>query len=73
MQQFENPDHWDSAARKYEETAHPFTTRFAEAALARVALGPDSRVLDIAAGTGALARCAFRREPVGRLGITAAA
>ncbi len=23
---FENPDHWDTAARHDEKTAHPFTT-----------------------------------------------
>ncbi|WP_395337392.1 class I SAM-dependent methyltransferase [Novosphingobium sp. BL-8H] len=55
MAEFENPDHWDTAALHYEKTAHPFTARFAEAALARVALTPDNRVLDVAAGTGALA------------------
>lgn len=60
MREFENPDHWNAAARHYETTAHPFTARFAEAALARVALAPGSRVLDVAAGTGALALAAAR-------------
>ncbi|HYC94895.1 MAG TPA: methyltransferase domain-containing protein [Sphingomicrobium sp.] len=60
MREFEDPNHWDAAARHYEETAHPFTSRYAEAALARVTLGPDSRVLDVAAGTGALALLAAR-------------
>jgi ubiquinone/menaquinone biosynthesis C-methylase UbiE len=60
MQEFENPDHWDAAARQYRETAHPFTARYAEAALARVALTPKSHVLDVAAGTGALALAAAR-------------
>jgi ubiquinone/menaquinone biosynthesis C-methylase UbiE len=60
MREFENPDHWDTAASHYEKTAHPFTARFAEAALARVALAPGSRVLDVAAGTGALALAAAR-------------
>lgn len=60
MREFEDPDHWNSAAQHYEKTAHPFTSRYAEAALARVALGPDSRVLDVAAGTGALALAAAR-------------
>ncbi|WP_313441000.1 class I SAM-dependent methyltransferase [Novosphingobium sp.] len=55
MPEFESTDHWDAAAQHYEKTAHPFTVRYAEAALARVALTPDSRVLDVAAGTGALA------------------
>ena len=58
MQQFENPAHWDSAAQHYEKTAHPFTALYAQAALARVPLSPESRVLDVAAGTGALALAA---------------
>lgn len=60
MREFEQADHWDKAALHYEATAHPFTARYAEAALARVALGPDDRVLDVAAGTGALALAAAR-------------
>jgi ubiquinone/menaquinone biosynthesis C-methylase UbiE len=60
MPEYENPDHWDTAARHYEQTAHPFTARFAEAALARVALTLESRVLDVAAGTGALALLAAK-------------
>jgi len=60
MREFESPDHWDGAARHYERTAHPFTARYAEAALARVPLGPDDRILDVAAGTGALALAAAR-------------
>jgi len=60
MREFESPDHWDTAARHYEKTAHPFTKRYAEAALARVALTRETRVLDVAAGTGALALAAAR-------------
>lgn len=60
MPEFENPDHWNMAARHYETTAHPFTARYAAAALAHVALTPGSRVLDVAAGTGALALLAAR-------------
>ena len=60
MREFENPDHWDAAATHYERTAHPFTARFAEDALALVTLTPASRVLDVAAGTGALAQAAAR-------------
>ncbi|NEU14393.1 class I SAM-dependent methyltransferase [Methylobacterium sp. BTF04] len=60
MREFENPDRWDTVARHYEQTAHPFTARYAEAALARVALTSRSRVLDVAAGAGALARAAAR-------------
>ncbi|NDV85593.1 methyltransferase domain-containing protein [Aurantimonas aggregata] len=60
MRAFENPDHWNKAATHYRETAHPFTAKFAEAALARVALSPESHVLDVATGTGALALAAAR-------------
>lgn len=60
MREFESPDHWDSAARHYQQTAHPFTTLFAEAALARLILTPQSHVLDVATGTGALALAAAR-------------
>lgn len=60
MHEFEKTDHWDKAASHYQATAHPFTARFAEAALQRVSLTPESRVLDVAAGTGALALAAAR-------------
>ena len=60
MRELESPDHWDTAAQHYERTAHPFTAHYAEAALARVVLTSDSRVLDVAAGTGALALAAAR-------------
>lgn len=60
MRDFENAGHWDAAADRYRRTAHPFTERFAEAALARVPLPPKCRVLDVAAGTGALALAAAR-------------
>ncbi|MDF7777270.1 class I SAM-dependent methyltransferase [Sphingomonas sp. AOB5] len=60
MKTFEDPDHWDTAAVHYEKTAHPFTARFAEDALAQIDLTPQSRVLDVAAGTGALALAAAR-------------
>lgn len=56
----ENAAHWDDAAANYERTAHPFTAQFAEEALARVTLTPDMRVLDVAAGTGALTLAAAR-------------
>ncbi|NML07583.1 methyltransferase domain-containing protein [Sphingomonas sp. G-3-2-10] len=60
MKTFENPDHWDNAASHYEKTAHPFTSMYAEDALAMTAITPQSRVLDIAAGTGAFALAAAR-------------
>jgi ubiquinone/menaquinone biosynthesis C-methylase UbiE len=48
-------DVWDEAAADYEAFAEPFTRQFAEAAL-QLAGGvrPGERVLDVAAGTGAL-------------------
>lgn len=60
MEEFQKSDHWDNAASHYAKTAHPFTSRYAEAALSRVVLTPDSRVVDVAAGTGALALAAAR-------------
>jgi ubiquinone/menaquinone biosynthesis C-methylase UbiE len=60
VREFENPNRWDKVALHYEKTAHPFTARFAEAALAQVPLNGHSRVLDVAAGTGALALTAAR-------------
>lgn len=61
MREFEDANHWDMAAQHYERTAHPFTARYAEAALARISLEPGSLVLDVAAGTGALALAAARK------------
>lgn len=58
MRHMNKADHWDAAAERYEKTAHPYTERYVGAALARVPLTPASRVLDIAAGTGALALAA---------------
>ncbi len=60
MREFNKADHWDSAAERYEQTAHPYTAGYVEAALANVPLTPASRVLDVAAGTGALALAAAR-------------
>lgn len=60
MRDFENPDRWDKVALHYEKTAHPFTARFAEAALARVPMDAGTHVLDVAAGTGALTLAAAR-------------
>ncbi|QCB43246.1 class I SAM-dependent methyltransferase [Sphingomonas sp. PAMC26645] len=54
MREFNKVDHWDSTAERYETTAHPYTARYVDAALAGVPLTPASRVLDVAAGTGAL-------------------
>lgn len=60
MSGYDDPERWDAAARHYATTAHPFTARYAEAALADVPLGPETHVLDVAAGTGALALAAAR-------------
>ncbi|ARU89238.1 class I SAM-dependent methyltransferase [Pseudomonas sp. M30-35] len=60
MHEFEDPNRWNAAAKHYRQSAHPFTAHFAEAALARVPLTPDSQVLDVATGTGALALAAAR-------------
>lgn len=54
MREFNKADHWNSAAERYEKTAHPYTARYVDAALAHVPLTPISHVLDVAAGTGAL-------------------
>ncbi|WP_240700187.1 class I SAM-dependent methyltransferase [Sphingomonas gei] len=53
-----DPDRWNEMAKHYEETAHPFTAPFAEAALARIEVTPQTRLLDVATGTGALALAA---------------
>ncbi len=60
MREFNEVDHWDDAADRYERTAHPYTARYVDAALAHVPLTPASHVLDVAAGTGALALAAAR-------------
>ncbi|MDT8759926.1 class I SAM-dependent methyltransferase [Sphingomonas psychrotolerans] len=61
MRRMNDPDRWNALAKHYEETAHPFTARFAEAALARVEVTPQTRLLDVATGTGALALAAARK------------
>jgi len=46
---------WTDLAADYEMLAEPFTRQYARAALAMVGgIGPGTRVLDVAAGTGAL-------------------
>lgn len=60
MNEFEKTEHWDKTASQYQKTAHPFTSRFAEYALSRVPITSESRVLDIATGTGALSLAAAR-------------
>ena len=58
MRRMNDPDRWNDLAKHYEETAHPFTAPFAEAALARIKVTPQTRLLDVATGTGALALAA---------------
>jgi ubiquinone/menaquinone biosynthesis C-methylase UbiE len=58
MRRMNDPDRWNEMAKHYEETAHPFTAPFAEAALARIEVTPRTRLLDVATGTGALALAA---------------
>lgn len=60
MRRMHDPAHWDQTADHYETSAHPFTARFAADALARIAVTPGMRVLDVATGTGALALAAAR-------------
>jgi len=57
---FNDPAHWDKMVATYEAQSQPFTTHFAEAALATLAIGPSSKVLDVATGTGAAALAAAR-------------
>lgn len=60
MREFIEVDHWNRTAERYEKTAHPYTARYVDAALAGVPLTAASRALDVAAGTGALALAAAR-------------
>jgi ubiquinone/menaquinone biosynthesis C-methylase UbiE len=57
---FNDPAHWDKMVATYEAQSQPFTTHFAEAALATLDIGPSSKVLDVATGTGAAALAAAR-------------
>lgn len=54
-------DAWDVLAPGFDSHATPTTLAFAEQALTRVELGPDTRFLDVAAGSGAMAIAAARR------------
>ena len=64
MQASTPPDHtpesWSAAAEAYEKWMMPTSTLYAEDALRLVDLKPGERVLDVAAGTGALALAASR-------------
>lgn len=55
MSQAPGIEHWNKIAKTYQETAHGFTSQYAKAALDCVSISADNYVLDVAAGTGALA------------------
>ncbi|WGR99945.1 methyltransferase domain-containing protein [Bradyrhizobium sp. ISRA443] len=57
---FSDPTRWDKMATTYEAQSQPFTAHFAEAAVATLAIGPSSKVLDVATGTGVAALAAAR-------------
>jgi SAM-dependent methyltransferase len=52
---------WDSAAREWDEFVTPLTIPIGEALLRRVDIGPGTRLLDVATGSGAVALPAARR------------
>ncbi|MFB9393883.1 class I SAM-dependent methyltransferase [Streptomyces coeruleoprunus] len=52
---------WDTLAPGFDRHTTPHTTRWGEQALAGTAIGPGTRFLDVAAGSGALALPAARR------------
>ncbi|MDT9600654.1 class I SAM-dependent methyltransferase [Sphingosinicella rhizophila] len=56
-----DPARWEQMIAFYEEQAHPFTSMFAEDALAPHDIGPATRLLDVATGMGAAAFAAARR------------
>src|SRR5687767_10875874 len=53
-------DAWDKFAAGYDQTVTPFSMRIAEDALRRVDIRPGMRLLDVAAGGGALSIPAAR-------------
>ncbi len=53
-------DAWDKFAAGYDDAVTPFTMRIAEDALRRVDIRPGIRLLDVAAGGGALSIPAAR-------------
>lgn len=61
MSELNDPNYWDNALARYEAMAAPFTSLFAEVSLALIDIGHETRVLDVACGTGALARAASSR------------
>lgn len=57
---YNDPAHWDKMVAAYEAQSQPFTTLFADAAVATLPIGPSSKVIDVATGTGAAALAAAR-------------
>lgn len=55
------PAGWDSIAAEYDEVVTPMAMQFAEELLGRVHVAPGMRMLDVAAGSGALSIPAARR------------
>ncbi len=55
------PAGWDEAARFYDQHVASFTAKFARDAMDLVGVGPGLRVIDVAAGSGALAMAAAQR------------
>ncbi len=53
-----DPAFWDRSAATYAELSEPFTGLFAADALALAEIGPGTRVLDVATGTGVAAAMA---------------
>lgn len=56
----ETPEGWDPLVDAYEKTFQPFTTQFVEEALRLANLKPGQKVLDVAAGAGALTLAAAK-------------
>lgn len=54
------PPGWDTIAAEYDEVVTPLAMTFAEQLLPRVGVGPGVRLLDVAAGSGALSIPAAR-------------
>ncbi len=55
------PGGWDEAAQFYDQHVASFTAKFARDAMDLVGVGPGLRVIDVAAGSGALATAAAIR------------
>lgn len=60
QQLLNDPAHWNRMAATYEARSQPFTMHFAAAAVATLDIGPSSKVLDVATGTGSAALAAAR-------------